>query len=144
MIVQPFFWGHHGKLIERLWEVSKLAMVVVAKMMVTNMLTKMEVAMVMVAKSRCKAAPSCLTSPRPGLRLGWRANGPGGGLLWPSSFLIPVARVYGGLVVPKDVTLFGLSYLMRTNTQISLYQKFNSNENQSIFVSKKSKETISQ
>ena len=63
MIVQPFFWGHLGKLIERLWEVSKLAMVVVAKMMVTNMLTKMVVAMVVVAKSRCKAAPLLLDLP---------------------------------------------------------------------------------
>ena len=44
------------------------------------------------------------------MRLGWRANGAVGGLLWPSSFLIPVTRVYGGLVVPKDVTLFGLLY----------------------------------
>ena len=63
MIVQPFFWGHHGKLIERLWEVSKLALVVVAKMMVTNMLTKMVVAMVVVAKSRCKAVPLLLDLP---------------------------------------------------------------------------------
>ena len=63
MIVQPFFWGHLGKLIKRLWKVGKLAVVTVAKMMVTNMLTKMEVAMVMVAKSRCKAVPLLLDLP---------------------------------------------------------------------------------
>ena len=48
MIVQPFFWGHLGKLIERLWEVGKLALVVVAKMMVTNMLANMMVAKMVV------------------------------------------------------------------------------------------------
>ena len=63
MIVQPFFWGHLGKLIERLWEVGKLALVVVAKMMVTNMLAKMMVAMVVVAKTRCKVAPVLLDLP---------------------------------------------------------------------------------
>lgn len=63
MIVQPFFWGHLGKFIERWLKVCKLAVVVVAKMMVTNMLTKMLVAMVVVAKSRCKAAPLLLDIP---------------------------------------------------------------------------------
>ena len=63
MIVQPFFWGHLGKLIERLWEVGKLALVVVAKMMVTIMLAKMMVAMVVVAKTRCKVAPVLLDLP---------------------------------------------------------------------------------
>ena len=63
MIVQPFFWGHHGKLIERLWEVSKLAMVVVAKMMVTNMLPKIVLAIVVVAKSGCKVVPFLLNLP---------------------------------------------------------------------------------
>ena len=47
-IVQPFCWGHLGKLIERLWEVCKLALVVVAKKMVTNMLPKMVVAKMVV------------------------------------------------------------------------------------------------
>ena len=63
LIVQPFFWGHLGKLIERLWEVGKLGLVVVAKTMVTNMLAKMMVAMVVVAKSRCKVAPVLLDLP---------------------------------------------------------------------------------
>ena len=63
MIGQPFFWGHLGKLIERLWKVGKLAMEVVAKMMVTNMLAKMVVAMVVVAKSRCKVVPFLLDLP---------------------------------------------------------------------------------
>ena len=59
--VQPFFWGHLGKLIERLWEVCKLALVVPAKMMVTNMLAKMVVAMVVVVV--VVAAPVLLDLP---------------------------------------------------------------------------------
>ena len=57
MRVQPFFWGHFGKLIER------LAMVVVAYIMVTNKLAKMVVGMVMVSKSRCKVLPFLLDLP---------------------------------------------------------------------------------
>ena len=63
MIGQPFFWGHLGKLIEKLWKVGKLAMEVVAKMRVTNILPKMVVAMVVVAKSRCKVVPFQLYLP---------------------------------------------------------------------------------
>ena len=60
MIVQPFFWVHLGKLTERLWEVCKLALVVPAKMMVTNMLPKMVVAIVVVV---VVAAPVLLDLP---------------------------------------------------------------------------------
>ena len=139
-IVQPFCWGHLGKLIERLWEVGKVAMVV-AKMMVTNMLPKMVVAMVVVvAKSRCKAAPLLLDLPLALVEAWMACRWP----WWRTSVAFILPHTCG-----KSLWWFGRSkrfdfVLTRTNTQMSLYQKVDSNENQNIFVSKRSKETISQ
>ena len=50
---------------------------------------------------------------------------------------VPVAVVYGGLVVPKDVTLFGLSYFDASKYPNIFVSKVDSNENQRIFVLKK-------
>ena len=99
MILKPFFWGHLGKLIERLWEVGKLA-VVVAKMMVTNMLAKMLMAMVMVTRSRCKAVHLLLDLPL-ALVEAWMA---GEWPLWRTSVAVILPRTCG-----KSLWWFGRS-----------------------------------